>query len=78
LILLSGLIVILGAAAWGIISRLDAETILARETNEAALPTVATVVAQAGPVEEEVVLPGIVQAEYGTRVYARTSGYVKR
>jgi RND family efflux transporter MFP subunit len=78
LILVGGLGLALGAAAWGILSRLDAETALARVTDEAALPTVATVVALAGPAEEEVVLPGTVQAEYDTPIYARTSGYVKR
>jgi RND family efflux transporter MFP subunit len=78
LILVGGLVLALGAAAWGILSRLDAETALARVTDEAALSTVATVVAQAGPAEEEVVLPGTVQAEYDTPIYARTSGYVKR
>jgi RND family efflux transporter MFP subunit len=78
LILFSGLVLALGAAAWGILSRVDAETALARVTDEAAPPTVATVVAQAGPAEEEVVLPGTVQAEYDTPIYARTSGYVKR
>jgi hypothetical protein len=49
-----------GAAAWGIVSRTDAERELARVTDEAALPTVATVAAQAGPAEEEVVPPGTV------------------
>jgi RND family efflux transporter MFP subunit len=78
LILLSCLVLALGAAAWGILSRLDAEAALVRVTDEAALPIVATVVAQAGPAEEEVVLPGTVQAEYDTTIYARTSGYVKR
>ncbi len=78
LFLFSGLVLALGTAAWGILSRVDAETALARATDEAALPTVATIVAQAGPIEEEVVLPGTVKAEYDTQIYARTSGYVKR
>ncbi len=78
LIFLGGLTFALGAAAWGIYSRLDAETALARATDEAALPTVATVLAQASPAEEEITLPGTVQAEYETAIYARTSGYVKR
>jgi len=78
LIFLGALALALTAAAWGIFSRLNAETALARATDEAALPTVATVVAQAGPEEEEISLPGTVQAEYETAIYARTSGYVKR
>lgn len=77
-ILLGGLVLALSTAAWGIHARLDAETTLARATDAAALPTVATVVAQAGPAQDEIVLPGTVQAEYETTIYARTSGYVKR
>jgi RND family efflux transporter MFP subunit len=47
-------------------------------TDDAAVLTVAVAVAQAAPSEEEIVLPGTVQAEYETPIYARTSGYVKR
>ena len=39
---------------------------------------VAVAIAAAGPAEEEIVLPGTVQAEYDTPIYARTSGYLKR
>jgi multidrug efflux pump subunit AcrA (membrane-fusion protein) len=78
LILLGSFVLALSSAAWGILSRLDAEATLARATDAAALPTVATAVAQAGPAEQEVVLPGTVQAEYDISIYARTSGYVKR
>jgi hypothetical protein len=46
-------------------------------TAVAALPTVTTAVAQAGPAEEEVVVPGTVQLEYDTSIFARTSGYMK-
>jgi len=77
-ILLGGLALALGAAGWGILDRRNADAALAKTTEEAALPTVATVVAQAGAAEEEIVLPGTVQAEYDTPIYARTSGYVKR
>jgi RND family efflux transporter MFP subunit len=78
LLLLGGLVLALGAAGWGILTRRDAEAALARTTEESALPIVATVLAQAGPAEEEIVLPGTVQAEYDTPIYARTSGYLKR
>ena len=78
LILLGGLVLALGAAGWGILTRRDAEAALAKTTEESALPNVATVLAQAGPAEEEIVLPGTVQAEYDTPIYARTSGYLKR
>lgn len=78
LLLLGGLVLALGAAGWGILTRRDAEAALAKTTEESALPNVATVLAQAGPAEEEIVLPGTVQAEYDTPIYARTSGYLKR
>jgi RND family efflux transporter MFP subunit len=77
LLLLGGLVLALSAAGWGILTRRDAEAALARTTEDSALPTVATVLAQPGPAEEEIVLPGTVQAEYDTPIYARTSGYLK-
>jgi RND family efflux transporter MFP subunit len=78
LFLLCGVALAVGAASWGIWSRRDAEAALARTTDDAAVPTVAVAAAQPGPAEEEIVLPGTVQAEYDTPIYARTSGYVKR
>ena len=77
-ILTGGAALTLAAAGWGIATRIDAEAALARTTDAAAPTTVATITAEAGPTEEEIVLPGTVQAEYDTPIYARTSGYVKR
>ncbi len=77
-LLLCGAALAAGAAAWGIWSRQHAEAALEQATDAAAVPTVAVTVAAAGPAEEEIVLPGTVQAEYDTPIYARTSGYVKR
>jgi RND family efflux transporter MFP subunit len=67
-----------GLAVWGIQSRVAAEAVLARTSDDAAVPIVVARPAQAGPADEEVVLPGNVQAEYDTPIYARTSGYVKQ
>jgi RND family efflux transporter MFP subunit len=75
---LGGLVLLLGLAGAGIWSRHDAETALARSTEEASVPTVTVAPAQPAPAEEDIVLPGTVQAEYDTPIYARTSGYVKR
>jgi RND family efflux transporter MFP subunit len=75
---LGGLVLLLGLAGAGIWSRHDAETALARSTEDASVPTVTVAPAQPAPAEEEIVLPGTVQAEYDTPIYARTSGYVKR
>ena len=46
LILFSGLALALVAAGWGILSRLNAESALARATDDAAVPTVSVAVAQ--------------------------------
>jgi RND family efflux transporter MFP subunit len=77
-LVLGGFVLGLGLAGAGIWSRHDAEAALARSTEDAAVPSVAVASAQPAPAEEEIVLPGTVQAEYDTPIYARTSGYVKR
>jgi RND family efflux transporter MFP subunit len=68
---------VIGLVGWGIWSRVNAETALVKVTEDEARPTVSVIAAKAGPAEESVVLPGTVQAEYDTPIYARTSGYVK-
>jgi RND family efflux transporter MFP subunit len=74
---LCGAALVIGAVAWGIWSRNSAEAALVKVTEEEALPTVSVITAAAGPADEALVLPGTVQAEYETPIYARTSGYVK-
>jgi RND family efflux transporter MFP subunit len=78
MLLLCGAALAVGVAASGIESRQHAEAKLAQATDAEAIPTVAVAIAAAGPAEEEIVLPGTVQAEYDTPIYARTSGYLKR
>ena len=78
MLLLCGAALAVGVAASGIESRQHAEANLAQATDAEAIPTVAVAIAAAGPTEEEIVLPGTVQAECDTPIYARTSGYVKR
>ena len=68
---------VIGAVAWGIWSRNSAEAALVKVTDDEALPTVSVSTAAAGPADEALVLPGTVQAESETPIYARTSGYVK-
>src|SRR5271167_3160362 len=71
------LIVALGLAAWGEISRVMARSALGKETAEAAIATVVTVNAEPSTLGEELVLPGAVQAFIEAPIYARTSGYLK-
>lgn len=78
MLLLCGAMLAVGVAASGIESRNHAEAELAQATDAEAIPTVAVAIAAAGPAVEEIVLPGTVQAEYDTPIYARTSGYLKR
>ena len=78
LICSAALLFVLFLAAAGIWSRHEAHAALVRATDEGAVLTVAVAPAEAAPAEEEVVLPGTVQAEYDTPIFARTSGYVKR
>jgi RND family efflux transporter MFP subunit len=76
--LFGGLALAVSSAVWGVHTRNEAGVTLSRATYDAAIPTVAGVPAPRGPTSEDIVLPGTVQAEYDTAVYARTSGYVKR
>ncbi len=64
-------------AVWGIASRDRAEANLRQATEEQAVRTVATVQAASGPAEEELVLPGTVQAYIEAPIYARINGYIK-
>jgi RND family efflux transporter MFP subunit len=61
----------------GIHSRVQAEAVLARSTQDSATPTVAIVYPKSGSAAEEIALPGNTQAFTDTPVYARTSGYLK-
>jgi RND family efflux transporter MFP subunit len=71
------LIVALSLAAWGEVSRVRARSSLGRETAQAAIPTVVTVIPNRTPLGEELVLPGTVQAYIEAPIYARTNGYLK-
>lgn len=71
------LIVALCLALWGEVGRLLARSALAKETAEAAIPTVLTTTPNRTTLGEELVLPGTVQAYVEAPIYARTSGYLK-
>ncbi|MET1026071.1 MAG: efflux RND transporter periplasmic adaptor subunit, partial [Dongiaceae bacterium] len=73
-----GIAVAVGIAGWGIRSRLGTEAALAKTTDEEAELTVSVATAEAGPAEEDIVLPGTVEAEFETPIYARTNGYLKQ
>src|SRR5260370_14493475 len=62
----------------GITTRVAAESILARSTEEAAVPIVNVIHPKDGAPLEELILPGNTQAFSDTPIFARTSGYLKR
>jgi RND family efflux transporter MFP subunit len=62
----------------GILSRSASAAALDRETHENAALTVAVVHPKAGGAQEEVVLPGNIQAFTDSPIYARTTGYLKK
>jgi RND family efflux transporter MFP subunit len=74
-IIASGIAVAL--AVVGIVSRMSGESELAARTAEEAIPTVAIITPQHGLADQELVLPGDIQAYFEAPIYARVSGYLK-
>ena len=62
----------------GILSRTASADALVRETRETSILTVSVVHPQLNGAEEEVVLPGNIQAFTDSPIYARTTGYLKK
>jgi len=71
------LVLILSGAAT-IISRRHDEKVLAKNTEASAIPSVAVVHPKAEKADDELVLPGTLQAYEESPIYARTSGYLVR
>ena len=71
------LVIALVLGVWGEVSRSLARSALAKETAQAAMPTVTTTTPNRTALGEELVLPGNVQAFIEAPIYARTSGYLK-
>jgi RND family efflux transporter MFP subunit len=62
----------------GILSRTASAATLARDTREDSVLAVSVVHPKPGGAEEEVVLPGNIQAFTDSPIYARTAGYLKK
>ncbi len=75
--LLLGGIVAIAVAFFGISSRKQHETALTQWTNAQAIPTVDIVMPERGVGQQELTLPGDVEAWYQAPLYARVNGYVK-
>jgi len=72
------LLILLVAGAVTLIGRETHERALAKETERSTIPTVAIVHPLAETPDEELVLPGSLQAFEESPIYARTSGYLVR
>jgi RND family efflux transporter MFP subunit len=72
-------VAVLGATVWwGLATRARAMSVLARQTRDQAVVTVAVVRPTRAALQEETVLPGTMQAYAEAPIYARTSGYLRR
>ncbi len=78
--IVAGIVIAAFAAAFvlGIKPRLEANAALKKETQALNVPTVSIVRPKPGEANQELVLPGNVQAFMDTPIYARTNGYLKR
>ena len=72
------LLILLAAGAVTLIGRASHERALAKETERDTIPTVAVVHPLAEKPDEELVLPGSLQAFEESPIYARTNGYLVR
>jgi RND family efflux transporter MFP subunit len=79
-LLLLAVVLIVAAvlAVTGIVPRLRARTQLQDDTNASAPPDVLVEKPKMGKAQQELLLPGALQAYVDAPVYARTSGYLKR
>src|ERR1017187_2120717 len=78
ILLLLTVLIVAFAVIWGISSRRNANTQLAQETHELAIPTVEVIHPKRGAPQQEIVLPGDMQPYTDAPIYARTNGYLKK
>lgn len=72
------LLILGGAATFVFIRRAQAHSALVSVTQQMAVPTVLVLHPEPGSPDVHLVLPGTVQAEMESSVYAQVSGYIKR
>jgi membrane fusion protein, multidrug efflux system len=76
LLVLIGVVVAGGLAAYGIMSRNDTVAALKQTAEDAALPRVQVVSPKPGPTQRALTLPGNIEAWNQAPIYAQVSGYV--
>jgi RND family efflux transporter MFP subunit len=77
LVLVVTVLVVGAAIIWGIDARLKTAAAVKQETQDLAMPTVAVAHPKMGDLQNEVVLPGNIQAFIDSPIFARASGYLK-
>lgn len=75
--LILGVIVLVVLGAFTLLQRRSQYQALAEETEARAVPTVAVIHPTTEPGQEDLVLPGTLQAYVESPIYARTNGYLK-
>src|ERR1700691_4193761 len=78
LIVILVIIIVAGIVVMGVVPRLKAKAALRTETTNLAIPTVAVIHPRRGDPEQEIILPGNIQAFEDAPIYARTNGYLKK
>ena len=68
----------LGLAFWGISTRAKSLDVVTRETRELAVPTVSVLAPERGSPQQEIVLPGTMQAFTDAGIFARAPGYLRK
>ena len=71
------LAVMAGLAFWGISTRAKSLDVVTKETRELAVPTVSVIAPERGAPQQEIVLPGTMQAFADAGIYARVPGYLR-
>jgi RND family efflux transporter MFP subunit len=76
-VVLVAVLVALGIAVAGILTRRHQESEVTKWTMEQAVPVVATIAPKQGVSGQQLVLPGDIEAWFEAPIYARVSGYLK-
>jgi len=71
-------IIVAGVVVMGVVPRLRAKAALRTETSDLAIPTVVVIHPKRGDPQQEIVLPGNMQAFEDAPIFARTNGYLKK
>ncbi|HXO00374.1 MAG TPA: efflux RND transporter periplasmic adaptor subunit [Candidatus Acidoferrales bacterium] len=71
-------IIVAGIVVMGVVPRLRAKAALRTETRDLAIPAVVVIHPKRGDPQQEIVLPGNMQAFEDAPIFARTNGYLKK